>query len=53
MMMATIGAYPMPPDERGVPCRWSDTAGVCVLDGLTCELCEDYEPKREVFGSAR
>jgi hypothetical protein len=35
----------LPPDERGVPCRWEDEKGICVLDGLLCEICEDYEAK--------
>jgi hypothetical protein len=40
-----LPTYPTPPDELGIPCRWEKDNGECVLDGLGCEICENYEPK--------
>jgi hypothetical protein len=38
--------------EEAAPCRWMDEAGVCMLDGLACEICESYEPKTLALGRA-
>lgn len=30
----------------GIPCRWENGEGICMLDGLFCDgECESYEPR--------
>lgn len=41
-----MGQPELPPDERGEPCRWENDMGICVLDMLSCELCELFEEKK-------